>query len=892
MKRNILILFAVVSFIISLTGCGSSGSSNSVAPIPTTMTSVKVNLTQNGQPATGAEAALYTPVAAMREGLVQAQNNSSLRTSIGISNLEGVYKPTSTSADGTYTFTVPTGEYTLIANKGTSRAVVTNLRAATGVQETEVIEVASLTPTGTIIGKVISSSNLTGVIVYLENTSLVAIADSEGSFKISGVPIGSHDIAAMSNQNGKYYAAATTTVVINEDLSVEPQNLELTLTEKKATNETFQIKGQVVDRSNTGIENVLVMATDEILLFIATTDEQGKFTINANKANNPENFTITVVGANPESVTIPVTTSTTSPFTLSSPFEISKTTSAYGCVKGNIKFSSDYSSQVTNDSKIPNVERYLVKLIGVDGTSYRTQTKADYKGNSTSEYMFDNIYPGTYTIFVDPAGNGFVGSVGTFTVESGKITDLTAISTGTAEVRFVQPLIIATSTEYNISIINQYPFISNNLLGYYKNIGIDNLPIKGFVSGNGEGETMFLFVTEDGGNPLTRKGKYEITIQNNWSDDVTGLSGILTGTAIVENLVNTTGFIGNITVTRPTESQIKVSDGYTGDFIDTDTGSLRLTGNIISYYDGSNDYYYYKNISSDYYSKNTISDLDDYSDFGGSLFDVSGQCAVFKYQNDYCDLVYFDGTTPKRIESGQSLTEELGFEDNDFESASIIGNNHIAYILYEEYFDEQENTIYEKIIKYGDPSNVEQIKTIKSFKHLETGDFPYYVRLSLSSNNTPYLLVLLTDNFDYSNELARKTTIQIYNCETKDCLVTFTYNSDTKIKRVSDFKVLKDGSFYIEINNSYVDSPAIGSDFSYAMRFVANNNFPVESSNMVNRQSCFMDKEGFMYRFDSATKSVIKTASLDGKPLDIYTESSNLNGILGFSEDGSTLYVW
>ncbi len=64
---------------------------------------------------------------------------------------------------------------------------------------------------------------------------------------------------------------------------------------------------------------------------------------------------------------------------------------------------------------------------------------------------------------------------------------------------------------------------------------------------------------------------------------------------------------------------------------------------------------------------------------------------------------------------------------------------------------------------------------------------------------------------------------------------------------------------------------------------------------MSNRSSCFLDKQGFMYRFDDATKSVIQTASLDGEPLATYSESNELSGILDLVEnsDGSSmLYVW
>ena len=55
-----------------------------------------------------------------------------------------------------------------------------------------------------------------------------------------------------------------------------------------------------------------------------------------------------------------------------------------------------------------------------------------------------------------------------------------------------------------------------------------------------------------------------------------------------------------------------------------------------------------------------------------------------------------------------------------------------------------------------------------------------------------------------------------------------------------------------------------------------------------------MDNQGFLYRYDSASKSIIKTATLDGKSLATYTENGGLNGILSLEEtqDSSTLFVW
>ncbi|MBQ2592213.1 MAG: hypothetical protein II567_02880, partial [Candidatus Riflebacteria bacterium] len=443
MKRNILILFAVVSLLISLTGCGGSGSSNSVAPALTAMTSVKVSLTQNGQAVTGAEAALYTPDAAMREGLTQAQNNALLRASIG-ENLEGVYKPTSTSADGTYTFTVPTGEYTLIADKGDSRAVVTNLRAAASSVSEEQEGAAlkyELTPTGTINGKVISNVtglSVAGVIVYLNGTSFAAITKSDGSFSISGVPQDTFNISAVSNQNGKTYAALVKQLVMGSDLV--KNDVEVVLAEASGT-KTYKITGSITGNDKA---NKVIMASNGSNLFVVTSKENGSFEI---AVNTKGKYSVTCFGAAEEIQTIDVTNDTNS---LRRSFEVNKSADTYGSVKGNIEYNQQYLNYIdTNELTVPDVDRYLVRLIGVDGTVYSTQTKSDYNYSEPSAFIFDNVYPGTYTIFVDPAGNGFVGSIGTFTVKAGEIKDLGV--TATATVKYVKPVFTASVHTYTES---------------------------------------------------------------------------------------------------------------------------------------------------------------------------------------------------------------------------------------------------------------------------------------------------------------------------------------------------------------------------------------------------------------------------------------------------------
>ena len=932
MKRNILILFAVVSLLISFTGCGGSGSSNSAAPAPTAMTSVRISLTQNGETVTGAEAALYTPDAAMREGLTQAQNNALLRASIG-ENLEGVYKPTSTSADGTYTFTVPTGEYTLIADKGDSRAVVTNLRAAASSVSEEQEGAAlkyELTPTGTINGKVISNVtglSVAGVIVYLNGTSFAAITKSDGSFSISGVPQDTFNISAVSNQNGKTYASSLKQLVMGSDLV--KNDVEVVLAEASGT-KTYKITGSITGNDKA---NKVIMASNGSNLFVVTSKENGSFEI---AVNTKGKYSVTCFGATEEIKTIDVTNDTNS---LSDSFEVNKSAEGYGTVIGNIKFSSSFYGRyhdsntqqldVYQGPKMPDVDRYLIRLIGVGTTYYRTSTKADYIYINPSEnrtftiddtvatFSFDSVPPGDYVLFVDPAGNGFFGACGNISVLKDKQT-----RTPDVEVEYVKPDFFVSPNSQGTIFIENYPFISTDTDSYttisFRKIGGYESEILTLGSGSGFGDYPLLLNDEN--YVLNSNGKYEFTVQRVWSDSNTGLKGTLTGTYVVENSANTNS-IGNFTVYRPMDSNNPVSGGTTtGVIVDTntDSGILKYSDNTISCFNLSNNsefgnIYEYKDAETDRENDFTRVEL---NFWGGdqSAADVSGQYAVYDNQdttaptNYYIEKLYFyDDKKAGSTQADKSqIIDEKPDSDNSnyyyFTSGSIIHNStskYIAYILYKASSDDSNGTEIIRFVDLSNPTNKVDITSSSS------GDYttPKYVRLNLSKDGTPYLLVL------YRIELqdADNCLIRIYDCSnpSSPSNPVVEYELNVYPNRASDFRVLEDGSFYVELNDFCFDDYYPENAYYTAMRFRANSNAPIETSKLGTRKSCFMDKYGFMYRFDVTTKSIIKTASLDGEALETYNPNRITEGIMGSTEpvdsepligilglDGSTLYAY
>ena len=841
MKRNILILFAVVSLIICLTGCGGSGHSNSVAPAPTTMTSVKVSLTQNGQAATDADVALYTPAAAMREGLTQAQNNAASRASIGLNTTEGVYKPTSTSDDGTYTFNVPTGEYTLIANKGTARAVVTDIRAAAGIsEEQEQISVADLKATGKITGKVVADANYgittAGVMVYLKGTSCVAITNSDGSFEISGVPEGDYFISATTCQNGCYYSASLTSVSMGKEL-LKTLDSDLSLKEVKNSEASVTVTGTILDANNAKVPNILVLATNEENLLVSTTGQTGTFTLNLKKNDS---YTVYVHGSKESSqdvqidangnvkITLDGTTLSSLKFTM-----YSGTTSSYGCVKGKIKFSDTFIALLNGEEEMKDIDRYLVRLIGSSTTQtyYSTQTRADFKYSTDKDktevsYNFDCIPEGTYSVFVDPAGNGFLGSVGNVVVTSGKTTEA-----GLVSVNFVKPVFEANINGTVLKVTEIYPFM--------KDSANETLPsskvniVARIVGSDISSYEPFQYDTEDGYNLITQKGqKCEIIITRTWEDpNVTGLSGALTGTQIVE-CTSDTSYLGNIIVNNVN---------------DQNEGFISITYNEGSFLGLDTDYQQYlkKDKTSAFNFYETEYTIEKFSGVSGVY---QGPELTYWYINDVTD----ENAVPSQIDI------PVSYSAADTHNIDIIANNCISVGI--------KDSVYIYNYRGGNYS-----LSSTNYTGLTNLNSAY---LAKSPNKKCYVAALLWDN--------SSSIVKIYEVGNNTECASYEFSESTG---VLDFKALIDGSFYIELGDS--------SGIKSAVRLTSTGNN--EESKILSRKSCLMDKQGFMYRYDSITKKVIKTATLDGEPIGTYGENDvTLNGILGLEEDSgsSTLFVW
>lgn len=880
MKRKtlcfILTLLAIAVFSL---GCGSSGSSNSVAPVPTTMTSVKVSLTQNGKAVNGADVALYTPAAAMREGLNQAQNTT-LRANVDNSNTQGVYTPASTSDDGIYTFKVPTGEYTLIANKGNSKAVVTSLRAATAEGDSITNVNTELQPTGTITGTVATGSAqiVTGTIVYLENTSCVTFAKADGSFSMNGVPVSTnpYKIAATSNQNGNTYNTSSKSVTMTNSLSVS--GVALSLEEVKGN--TYTITGYVKGSDNTAIASVTVMASDETTLFVDTTDAEGKFSI---KVDDECTYFVSVVGSTNETKSVSVSKTSVSPSGEDLVFTIINTPPdpSYGTIKGSIRFSSDYISLCNQPKIFPNSGRYLVRLIGSStaNTSYNSSLKANYKGSLTQnetkvEFVFDSVPAGTYSIFVDPSENGFLGSLGNITLAKGETKNV-----GAVDVVFVKPEFNAFLDDANLAITQAYPFdIPGELTCFYKKIGKDT----SFLKGSLLGESSIKYCFDEGHNSfLISSGKYEILIQNPWSDANTGLSGLLTSSQVIDYTDDSeeSNFIGNVLISNVNSGEI-------------DFERIKYCDGIVSGLD-SDRYFYYKDINTDtsFHNAGDFTFLYDFSGYSGVMLPDTNSPTLLAYKDNITESSTNNQSIPF-LDSGESA------DNVSVTSLSIISKKYIG-VAYSRSTSGSAGVVtdgydhYVKVLKYDstNPSNPFRnpysgnIFTLSNANAVSGEEYQIHsIVLAQSPGNEFYIAVQYIKN---GNEVSWIKFFKLGESGATECGEYSTVYCD-----ISDFKVLLDGSLYIEIGDNY--------EIKAAARI--KNSAVIEEASLLNRKSCFIDKYGFMYRIDKAANSLIKTASLDGKPIESWTppaiygdnwvDTPELKYILGFNEEGSELYVY
>jgi len=187
MKKT-LFLLAIFCLTITIYGCGSSGESD-FSPVAAITSG---NATVRGQ-VTGVYGVAKVSVYLIVPDAAPASIRASFRN-----NIPGQWYATQTDENGFFQFTnVVEGNYNLVAQKDRFHSAVLKNVSVTQLKSTELT--LTLTATGDLTGSVVTSNGASpvGIFVYIPGTSFMATAATDGTFTITGVPVGQYSLAFL-----------------------------------------------------------------------------------------------------------------------------------------------------------------------------------------------------------------------------------------------------------------------------------------------------------------------------------------------------------------------------------------------------------------------------------------------------------------------------------------------------------------------------------------------------------------------------------------------------------------------------------------------------------------------------------------------------------------------
>ncbi len=214
MKRTNVITLSLSAALIGVLGLGGCG--NATAPSDKTKTTGKTDTLQKTEygynSVTGKVVIDTTPVNARQRAVV---SNEAEIIAYNLDN-HSVYK-TRSDATGNYTLSgLPDGQYQIVAQN--ERVAKSSVRTVTLQKQSRVVINFTLTATGTISGKIVGAH-----VVYLPGTDHISIPREDGSFTLTGVPVGTYMLAYETNRDNGAYQTLSVTVNAGEVTPIDLQ---------------------------------------------------------------------------------------------------------------------------------------------------------------------------------------------------------------------------------------------------------------------------------------------------------------------------------------------------------------------------------------------------------------------------------------------------------------------------------------------------------------------------------------------------------------------------------------------------------------------------------------------------------------------------------------------
>jgi len=185
-----------------------------------------------------------------------------------------------TNASGSYTVNnLATGTYTIYASSSNSleKAVYTGVSVVAGravtVTDLNLTQTGSITGTATLAGA--ASGNL-GILVYIAGTSYGAMTKADGSYTISGVPVGTGYLLVAGYQN--YANSIPVSVAVTAGTAATVAAINLVKTSALST-VTGSVTGSVTLWDKAANDNAGIMLYLQGTSFLAMSDANGAYTL-------------------------------------------------------------------------------------------------------------------------------------------------------------------------------------------------------------------------------------------------------------------------------------------------------------------------------------------------------------------------------------------------------------------------------------------------------------------------------------------------------------------------------------------------------------------------------------------------------------------------------------